>query len=367
MAQGEAESFQLVVVPFWTDLENVRIEVGKIFRREGIDRFDPEQVRVWLVQSVASSGTIGAQYSPDPLMPFRSFNLPAAYSQSILITVRARSDQPPGVYDGKITVSSEEHGSIAVSLRLLVRSFAIPDDRPVVTFRAVNEALQGALSMPKSSRTVETWNRFLAPFRLHVHTASEGVIARPWLEGNVSTLMAAPAGDAYSFDAPTALAYRAAGWAAWDKRQAASGPAPWLVRGWVSVDAFESTPAGAGGAPRVRNRWPESRAGHPPGMVYLNRMGEPDPTLRLVALRDGIEDFACLDVLARLLDRATRRKAVGWWTRRRCNKLLEIDSDLVDPERIAPGDASELLERREKVAEAIENLRERLGHGLPNP
>jgi len=91
-------------------------------------------------------------------------------------------------------------------------------------------------------------------------------------------------------------------------------------------------------------------------LIYLNHAGESEPTLRLIVLRDGIEDYQYLDLLARRLDEVKQRKAAGWWKRRKWAGLLRVESKLCDPSRISADLVSKLLARREDVAAAIEEM-----------
>jgi hypothetical protein len=370
LAAGEAESFQLIVVPYWDRLERVRVRVSDLFRRNSIDRFGPDQVKLWLVESVATTSTVGrGQFWPDPLAPPRPFDLPATASQAILVDIRARRDQPAGAYTGTLTVRTDNFGTFTLPLEVDVHAFALPEGplpdvenqtlRPAVAFRARNDFLQARLAVPGPSIFVRLWQEFLGAYGLALYRqAGPGDSAAgwlPWLGEGTFPPGAARLQDPYSPTAPTAFAFRQAAWAAW--KQQSGNPAAehrWLVNGWVSLDPSTSQPAGTGAPPLVRNRWLPGQSLHPPGLIYLNHAGESEPTLRLITLRDGIEDYQYLDHLARQLDEVKKRKAAGWWKRRKWANLLRVDSKLCDPSRISAELASKILSRREEIAAAIE-------------
>lgn len=365
LAAGEAEGFQLVVVPYWKWLKGVRVEVGDLFRRDAIDRLRPDQVRLWLAASAASRPTLGREILwPDPLTPARPFDLPATASQAILVDIGARRDQPPGLYEGHLTVKANNLRPMTISLRILIRAFTLPDDRPKVVFRAKNDFLQTRLAAPPPSHLVQTWERFLAPLALGLYRQSDPANSTAqWLplQGAYGLLPAETlSADPYSPAAPTALAYRQAGWAAWEAdRRGKSKAQHRLVSGWVSLGPSAPVSAESSLVPIVRTRWSPEKRINPPGLIYLNHLGKPEPTLRLLALRDGIEDYRYLELLAHHLTEANRLKTAGWWKRRKWKRLLRIDPKLCDPTQNSLELASKLLRRRDAIADAIEEIRRR--------
>jgi len=371
LAAGEAEGFQLVVVPYWERLEGVRVEVGNLFRRDSIDRLGPEQVRLWLTASAATSPTLGREMLyPDPLTPARPFDLPASASQAILVDIRAQRDQPPGLYEGHIMVRANNLRPMTVSLHIRVRPFALPDDTSRVAFQVGNEFLQTRLATTQSSHLARTWEQFLAPFALGLcRESAPGESTNPWLPLRATYALPpaeAPSADPYSLAAPTSLAYRQAGWAAWQADRNRPSRAPQrLVSGWVSLDPPPRESAEPPDAPIVRCRWSPEEWANPPGLIYLNHLGRPEPTLRLVAIRDGIEDYRYLELLAHRLAEAKRLKTARWWKRRRWERLLPIDPKLCDPTQNSLELGAKLLLRREAIAAAIEQI-QRLGHENPH-
>jgi len=364
LAAGEAESFQLVVVPYWEPLVDVRVEVSDLFRPNTIDRFKPDQLRLWLVGSVASTSTLGrAQFWPDPLTALRPFDLPATVSQAILVDIRARKDQPAGLYEGLLTIRPQSLRPISIPLQVLVRTFALPDGLPEVTFRIRNDAIQKQFIVSATSRFTQEWQTFLSAFGFGLYRptgpddSAEGWL--PWLDEEVSPFVGTPAIIPKVPLLVASLPYRQTAWAAWNDQHRYDLPSfRWVVNGWVSLDSSSSEPFQLRNSPFVRNYWFGKPLENPPGLICVNRRGEPEPTVRLVALRDGIEDFRYFALLAHKLVETKERKAAGWWKRHRWSRLLSIDPKLGDPKRASPGTFSRMVEVREKVARAIEQAQQ---------
>ncbi|MBM3335092.1 hypothetical protein FJY63_10570, partial [Candidatus Sumerlaeota bacterium] len=379
MAVGEAESFQAIVVPYWERLERVRVVVEDVFRYDSIDRFDPDQIRVWLVQSIAVSSPVGRDLLwPDPLTPARPFDLPSTASQSVLVDLRARKDQPPGLYKGRLTVEAANCASMTISLSVEVRPFALPGPSPLdPAFQPRNDFLQERLAALASGASALVWEPFLANYGLSLYTqtsADKSLTSdwRPWLGEHRPLPTEALAADPYSLAAPNCFAYRRAAWAAWSAQQDKRATRRrWSVNGWVSFDPPTRPQPIRTIAPLVRSRLSAEQSTSPQGVIRVNDIGDPEPTLRLIALRDGIEDYHYLATLERLIADVKSRKAASWWQRRKWNPLLRVEkrliagsdlSDLSDPSELSDRwkrsqeTLSALLAQREAVARAIEEI-----------
>jgi len=358
LAAGEAGSFQLVIVPYWNPIVGVRIELSDLFRRDSIDRFGLDQIRFWLVESVAGTSTLSrVQFMPDPLAPLRPFDLPATVSQAVLVDIRARRDQPAGVYEGHLTVRPQNLAATSIALQIVVRPFTLPDGVPEVSFAARNESVQKQFLSSPSVRFIQQWQSFLSAFGLGLYRpkgfadSAEGWL--PWPTGQPAPI-GMPGGDVELPALYGYLPYRQTAWNAWLERQRRGSDAlRWLVNEWVSLDPASSEPLRQRTAPFVRSQRSGKSSENPPGMIYVNRQGEPEPTVRLIVLRDGVEDYRYLALLARKIAETQERKAAGWWKRRRWKRLLDIDPTLFDPKRAAPEAFSKMQAHREKVVAAI--------------
>jgi hypothetical protein len=363
LAAGEAESFQLVIVPYWESLRGVRVEVSDLFHRDSIGRFSQSQIRLWVVESVATTPTVGrAEYLPDPLTPLRTFDLPASVSQTILVDIRARKNQGAGLYEGHLTVRPENLPATSIPLRVLVRPFALPEGVPQVAFRAKNVSIQQQLAASPLSRFARQWDVFLEDYglRLYPQSAPDDPAAGwlSWMGEDVPAPAESPA-------LVSCLAFRQAAWGAWiENRRLGLATPRWLLNGWVSLDVSSAEPrlaaakrsgeAGSAVAPFVRSRGEAGEPDNAPGLVCVNPRGELEPTIRLIALRDGIEDHAYLELLSRKIAETKLRRAAGWWKRRGWSGLLNFRPSLADPARASPDTASDILDLREAVAQAIE-------------
>ncbi|MCX8037987.1 MAG: DUF4091 domain-containing protein [Candidatus Sumerlaeia bacterium] len=362
LARGESESFQLVIVPYWEVLRNVQIRVGPFYRRGGIEPLAESRFHLWLVESVATSSPLGrAGLWPDPLTPLRPLDIPATASQSVLVNVCAPREQAAGVYEGAIMVGAAGMSSLTLAVEIRVRSFALPHDPAgAIAFRTRNDYLQERFAADQSPFFIRMWERFLVDFGLQLYRrsgledAAEGWL--PWVGEAPPLPVESLASDPYSIGAPTAIAFRQAGWAGWNlERRAPESPRRWLVNGWISVDPAALPPSSTlFTAPHVRLFWQPEKTPVPPGVIWVNPKGEPEPTLRLVALRDGIEDFRYLQTLSAVIREVEKRRAASWWTRRRWQRLLSVPSGFADPNRLEWRKIPELYARRDAIAEAIE-------------
>jgi len=366
LARGEAESFQLVIVPYWEPLKKIRVSVGDLFRRNGVEKIAAKQIRLWLVESVATSPTVGRpQLWPDPLGALRPFDLPATVSQALLVNVYATKDQRPGLYEGRIRIAPENARRTDIAVSVKVLPFTLPAAGPAVAFRPRNEYIRNRFAAPPPNAFASKWASFLRGFGLIPYRGfgpydradgwEEWISDYPggWAEGQTAPPPCSAA-------APTALAFRKAGWAAWESDRPRARSPRRIVNAWVSIDPATPPPGNNRTAPFIRTRWSPEKSPHPPGIVFVTPGGEPQPTLRLIALRDGIEDYRLLSLFARRYAKAKSARLGNWWDRRRWRKLLRINRLLVDPDRIAPETGTALLERRDEIARAIlaiENLR----------
>jgi len=141
------------------------------------------------------------------------------------------------------------------------------------------------------------------------------------------------------------MAPRILGWMCWKYR--IEGLLYWCVNFW-RTDPWSN---------------PATFAADQNGNGFLFYPGEdgPVPTIRLAALRDGLEDFEYLRLLQDLVDRA-REKGLPSELVAKGERLLTLDPGIVASMRSYSADPRALLERRAAVAGAIEELHGRLEH-----
>ncbi|MBM4036953.1 MAG: hypothetical protein FJ290_00435 [Planctomycetes bacterium] len=136
-AGGEAESVQLAVVALWDNLEAVAVEVSSFLPVAGgtaglPSRGEPAAVSPSLalvdeveVRPGPSLTPEQTGWMPDPLLPFQPFDVEPGGVRSLLLTVEAPPDLPPGDYDGQVTVQPRGHEPVRLAVRLHCWGFAL--------------------------------------------------------------------------------------------------------------------------------------------------------------------------------------------------------------------------------------------------
>jgi hypothetical protein len=128
LAAGESEGVQLVMRGPRSGAVRVEAAVGALVRAGG-GRFAPEDVRL---RSVGYVETVRPYYPvtrvgawPDPLPPATGIDVPADEVRALWLTVRAKEDQPPGRYDGVVTLEGAGQRR-EVPIAVTVRGFSLP-------------------------------------------------------------------------------------------------------------------------------------------------------------------------------------------------------------------------------------------------
>jgi hypothetical protein len=109
-AGGEAESFQIVVIPLWKPLHAVEVTWSDFKSEEGKGPGLPASalsghiVGEVQVRPRADLPPERAGWTPDPLLPLAPFDVAPGSLLSVLLTVHVPPDLPPGDYRGTITV-----------------------------------------------------------------------------------------------------------------------------------------------------------------------------------------------------------------------------------------------------------------------
>jgi len=123
LAGEERESFQLVLVPFWTKLDSVRVTFSDLKGEAGA--IPSDHIRHHIVDYVRLSGvepdhpTLNV-HEPDILWPGKPFNVARGQVQSVYVDVHCPAGTPAGEYVGKAVV--EANGQ-RVEKRLVVRVY----------------------------------------------------------------------------------------------------------------------------------------------------------------------------------------------------------------------------------------------------
>ena len=147
-AKGERESFQVCIdAAADRPLSGVRLEVGLFTASPAGAALDPEAVRIWsqehvtlLCGNASVNGTVGGYKwnanafsrtgdHPDPLLPWRSQDVPAGGRKAAWITLGVPRDAPAGVYTGRVTARCEGARELTLPVELKVFDFEMPRRR----------------------------------------------------------------------------------------------------------------------------------------------------------------------------------------------------------------------------------------------
>jgi hypothetical protein len=132
LARNEYESFQLAILPFGKELNNLKVEVsdlsgknGNVISKNSIETFLVDYHRIdW--QSAYVTEYKG--WHPDPLIPFRS-GIKISGSdvcRPLWITIYAPAMTKAGEYSGTISVSADGMDKVTASIKCRVWDFDLP-------------------------------------------------------------------------------------------------------------------------------------------------------------------------------------------------------------------------------------------------
>ena len=177
-ARNELEPFQLLLRST-RDLANVSVTVDPPRNREGqkldvslalvgfvpIDHpssYYHVEVPAWYrkLPPRGQSGCDGwAGLWPDPLPPYKPFDLKACTTQPLWATVRVPADAAPGTYRGTVSIRPANAEALEIPLEVTVWDFALPKEshvRVIYDFRAPD----------MREEALRTWWKFLADHRI---------------------------------------------------------------------------------------------------------------------------------------------------------------------------------------------------------
>ncbi|MCM8769799.1 MAG: DUF6067 family protein, partial [Candidatus Omnitrophica bacterium] len=108
LAGNEYESFQLVLVPFWRDIKDIRVTFSDLAgpRKISKNNFFPFRVEYVKLKNVDPEDTRMREYEPDILFPATSFSLEAGKLQPVWIDFYLPADTPAGTYRGQVSFSA---------------------------------------------------------------------------------------------------------------------------------------------------------------------------------------------------------------------------------------------------------------------
>jgi len=161
-AQGEYESFQIVLIPGANDLHNVKVDIGDLHSKENDAMIPREQVAVFKVGYVETKkpyyNTARVGSWPDPLVPLEDgLTVKNDSVQPLWITVYIPYRSPAGIYSGTIAIQTSEKVSQKISLRVKVRDFSIPERSSLKTAFDLYEYLIRMRYPKRQEETESQW------------------------------------------------------------------------------------------------------------------------------------------------------------------------------------------------------------------
>ncbi|NOZ20380.1 MAG: DUF4091 domain-containing protein [Planctomycetes bacterium] len=101
---------------------------------------------------------------PDPLKPYKPFDLAANQSQPVWITLRVPEDAAPGEYNGSVAIKTESGWKTDVPLRVHVWNFTLPKDTHLrVIYDLRFRSMRRLYATPESLRP---WYKLMAEHRV---------------------------------------------------------------------------------------------------------------------------------------------------------------------------------------------------------
>ena len=185
-ARGEWESFQFVVIPYWRDLRNVRIELSDLRSQDNRSAITTRNMTWYRVGYVKTERAVYPAehlgWWPDPLLPQDAAErVERDEQQPFWIEIRVPRSAAPGRYQGRVRVLADGVPSREATLRLRVSSIVLPRRSRLRSCigtswgRPINEMvlrhrLSPRIAQPTMLRTVAGGFRFdFTPFDEAVH------------------------------------------------------------------------------------------------------------------------------------------------------------------------------------------------------
>jgi hypothetical protein len=184
LARGEAESLQVVVIPYRGKLSGVQVRVGPLRSATG-QKLPPQSVRACVVgyvqtKAVPPYGSLHVGWWPDPILEFMErTDIAQGDAQAFWVRVRAPRDQPAGTYRGHLEVVAAGRPLFRFGFSVRVYDFEVPaasplplaitfapEDHPTEETRAEQAAWRHWPDYPINAwrRHKVEWGNFLADY-----------------------------------------------------------------------------------------------------------------------------------------------------------------------------------------------------------
>jgi len=129
-AGRERESFQIVLMPFWQDVQNVNISFSDLQGDAG--KIPASCFEYSIVGFVKMHQAWGGKWTPDVLYPGKAFDLRKNHTQPIWVDLHIPAGTKAGIYRGEVKVSADGQ-MVKVPVVLHAFGFDIPKKRSVST------------------------------------------------------------------------------------------------------------------------------------------------------------------------------------------------------------------------------------------
>ncbi len=140
LAKNETESLQLIVLPLFKNLKNVRLNFSGFSNAEGV--LLPTDAVTGCVTgfvktdfatiSKNTGDSLFAPWWPDPILTFMNrTDIEAMQAQPFWLKVTTRSEQAAGVYKGSVSVCADNMQQVNLRLAIRVYNFILPSHSPL--------------------------------------------------------------------------------------------------------------------------------------------------------------------------------------------------------------------------------------------
>jgi len=137
LAKGEAESFQVVLLPApERPLRNVRVRLSDLVRRDGKARIAARHLEwqqvgyVWIEKTWRFRHPfvrdLDPGWWPDPLLPVEQFDVQPGFAQPVWVTLTAPRDAAAGDYTGRLQILADGEPPTTVTVNAHIYDFALP-------------------------------------------------------------------------------------------------------------------------------------------------------------------------------------------------------------------------------------------------
>jgi len=129
LAGCEYESFQLVVIPFWTNLTSVKLQFTDLIGASA--KIPAKNFRYSLVDyvrqdAVAPDHKTMKMYEPDILWPAKPIDVKKGSLQSVYVDLLCPPGTPAGEYAGNVTIENAA-GKVTKQIKVLIYGFDLPE------------------------------------------------------------------------------------------------------------------------------------------------------------------------------------------------------------------------------------------------